>query len=228
MTEQQTTGRYKGIYCCNRRGRGGEHILDVVPRGTELKPLELRRGIWGGCTHSVIITTTSLWSSSFIQTLSSPFCDALTLQSTKAQGNFCTYIHTCAISTSRNHAWSAYYEKYKQILSYRKGMTDIQVHTIILQKRKKTISINHTTTSINYTTILFMRSLFIWLHNILYTTCFGLLQSLSGVSNHKILWGKNKWNSNFQWQNKILFFKVEIGFIRKYVHIWDIGIVKAQ
>jgi hypothetical protein len=45
---------------CIQRGAGGDRILDVVPRGTELEPLGIRRGVWAGCTHSAVIPTTSL------------------------------------------------------------------------------------------------------------------------------------------------------------------------
>ena len=77
------------------------------------------------------------------------------------------------------------------------------------------------TTGRNKGNVLSMTALFTWLLNILYATCFSLLQPSSGVSNHKIPRGKNKWKSNFQWQNKNIFFTVEIGVIRKNVHISD-------
>jgi hypothetical protein len=57
--------------------------------------------------------------------------------------------------TWRVHATSPYLAKYKQILSYRKLMTDLTVHATVRQKRKrkKTVSLNHTATiSINCTT----------------------------------------------------------------------------
>jgi hypothetical protein len=82
--------------CCIRPSPGRECIMDVVPRGAELEPLGIRWGVWGGCTHSAIITTTSLGSSSFIQTLSSPFSDALLTptNSTTKQLLFHTLLHT--------------------------------------------------------------------------------------------------------------------------------------
>jgi hypothetical protein len=79
-------------HCCIRRGTGGNRILDVIPRWTELELLGIRRGIWGGCTHSAIIPKTSLWSSSFIKTLSSPFGQALQTQ-TNSSTQQLLYIH---------------------------------------------------------------------------------------------------------------------------------------
>jgi hypothetical protein len=38
------------VGCMNR-----ECILDVVPRGMELKPLEIKEGVWGSYTHLQII-----------------------------------------------------------------------------------------------------------------------------------------------------------------------------
>jgi len=36
------------VTCCNRRGPGGEHIVDAVPGVTELEP-EVKVGSWAGC-----------------------------------------------------------------------------------------------------------------------------------------------------------------------------------
>jgi hypothetical protein len=68
------------LYCCNRHSPGGECILDVVPRGTELELLRIRWGVWGGCKHFQIIVTSRVWLSNIIHSLSSPFCDALEIQ----------------------------------------------------------------------------------------------------------------------------------------------------
>jgi len=38
-------------YCCIMRGPGGERIVDVVPGGTELETLGLRRGV-GQAAHT--------------------------------------------------------------------------------------------------------------------------------------------------------------------------------
>jgi len=40
-----TGERYLMFICCILRGRRGEHVVDVVPGGTELE-LQLRRGVW--------------------------------------------------------------------------------------------------------------------------------------------------------------------------------------
>jgi len=37
-------------YCCILRGAGGEHIVDVVPGGTQLET-QVKTGSWAGCTH---------------------------------------------------------------------------------------------------------------------------------------------------------------------------------
>jgi hypothetical protein len=39
------------LICCILRGSSGEHIVDVVPGGTELGP-RVKVGNWAGRTHS--------------------------------------------------------------------------------------------------------------------------------------------------------------------------------
>jgi hypothetical protein len=39
------------VQCCILRGPGGKHIVDVVPRGTELEP-QVKTGSWAGRTHN--------------------------------------------------------------------------------------------------------------------------------------------------------------------------------
>jgi hypothetical protein len=51
---------YQGRQCCILRGPNGESILDVVPRGTGPEPFGIRWEVWGGCTHSAIITMSSV------------------------------------------------------------------------------------------------------------------------------------------------------------------------
>jgi hypothetical protein len=67
------------LHCCILHGPSGEHIVDVVPGGTELEPQD-KMGSLGKLQTLVIIPTSSVWSSSFIQTLSSPFWEALLTQ----------------------------------------------------------------------------------------------------------------------------------------------------
>jgi hypothetical protein len=134
-------------------------VVYVVPVGThlvsfprmKLKILGIKGGVWGGCTQPALISTTSLWSSSFIQTLPSPFCRLCRLQPTWAQSSYC-----CAnyrTHGSRDHARSACQEKCKLMLSYRKRMTDIRVHATTVQKNK-TVSITHTAAIFfNYTAV---------------------------------------------------------------------------
>jgi hypothetical protein len=79
---------------CIQRCLGMERVMDVVPRGTEFETFGIRWRVWEGCTRSAIIATANLLSSSFIQTLSSPFSDALKLEIQHKAATVHTLPHT--------------------------------------------------------------------------------------------------------------------------------------
>jgi hypothetical protein len=49
-----------------------ETYLGCCSQGDEARILRIRRGVLGGCTHSALIPTTSLWSSNAVQTHQTP------------------------------------------------------------------------------------------------------------------------------------------------------------
>jgi hypothetical protein len=98
------------LCCCNWHSPGGECILDVVSRGTELEPLRIRWGVWGGWRHFQIIVASRVWSSNFIHSLSSPFCDALQTQ-TNSSTKQLLYVHYHARGSRDKHSarpWRVY------------------------------------------------------------------------------------------------------------------------
>jgi GrpB-like predicted nucleotidyltransferase (UPF0157 family) len=119
----------------------------------KLETFGIRRGVSRGCTHSAVITTTSLRSPSFIQTLSSPFPEGLQTPTT-AQGNFCSIHHHTHGSHDKHSALPFRICLLRRYCELQKAYDrhNSAYHNPAEKEIKQYLS-NHTAiTSINYTT----------------------------------------------------------------------------